>query len=72
MNSTDIDHLRPRHQAAAILSIKTSEARRSALALIDNPRRRAIVRFYVEDDFARRLQRNLPDLSRLMAEEDGI
>jgi len=69
MTILDTDNLRPRHQATAILNIKTPEARRSALALIANPRRRAIVRFYVEDDFARRFQRNLPDLSRLMTEE---
>lgn len=62
--------LRPgRSYVSDILSLRTAPERRAALAAITDPKTRALVRFYVEDYFARRSGRALPDLSRIEAEE---
>lgn len=52
-----------------ILRLRASAQRREALAAIDDPKLRALVRFYVEDYFARRSGRALPNLTRIEEEE---
>jgi len=52
-----------------ILKLRTADKRRLALAEIADPDTRAVVRFYVEDHFARLHRRPLPDLARIQMEE---
>ncbi len=52
-----------------ILKLRTAEKRCQALAEIADPDTRAVVRFYVEDHFARLHRRPLPDLARIQMEE---
>lgn len=52
-----------------ILKLRTAEKRCQALAEIANADTRAVVRFYVEDHFARLHRRPLPDLARIQIEE---
>lgn len=55
-----------------ILNLRTAPQRREALAAIADPKLRALVRFYVEDYFARRSGRALPNLSRIEEEEAHV
>lgn len=52
-----------------ILRLRAAAQRRQALSAIDDPKLRALVRFYVEDYFARRNGRALPNLTRIEEEE---
>lgn len=52
-----------------ILSLRTAPERRAELAAIADPKLRALVRFYVEDYYARRSGRALPNLTRIEEEE---
>ena len=52
-----------------ILRLRAAPQRREALTAITDPKLRALVRFYVEDYFARRSGRALPNLSRIEEEE---
>lgn len=59
----------PRVYRARILKLRRAEQRSEALACIANPNTRAVVRFYIEDHFARLYRRALPDLTRIEIEE---
>jgi len=50
--------------AASIISLESAEQRAEALDKIDDSAERGIVRFYIEDYFARRDGTPLPDLKR--------
>lgn len=64
-----VDATPPRVYRARILKLRSAEQRREALASIADPGTRAVVRFYVEDHFARLHRRALPDMTRIEAEE---
>jgi hypothetical protein len=59
----------PRQYADEILGMRTAAERKRALEAIEDPKVRAIARFYVEDYFAKRFKRPLPDLNQITAEE---
>lgn len=59
----------PRVYRAQILRLRSAGHRRDALARIADAKTRAVVRFYIEDHFARLHRRALPDLARIEREE---
>jgi hypothetical protein len=55
--------------ADAILQLPDRAARAARLRQIDCPKTRAAVRFFVEDNYARRYRKPLPDYDQILAEE---
>jgi hypothetical protein len=62
---------RPRQHAAELLDLSTPAARHAALVAIQDANTRAVVRFYVEDAFARRRHTRLPDFASIRSLEHG-
>lgn len=59
----------PRAYRARILKLRRAGQRRAALANIADPATRAVVRFYIEDHFARLHHRPLPDFQMILRGE---
>lgn len=54
---------RPRHHAERIMQLKTKDERRAALMLVPEDVRH-FVKFYVESEYAKRINKPLPDLEK--------